>query len=503
MCAKPLFASLTNTEVPRLGDFPLPLHVLQSAAVVPQASPNGKPRLATNAGRISAIRGPVIDVVFPPGNVPHLYEVLRVPMGLQTLILEVELLLGGGIARTVALGATDGLARGVSVERTGGPLKVPVGPATLGRVWNTLGEPLDGGDGIPTADRRPIHCSAPVVAVADRPPLKFLETGIKVIDLLAPIARTGIAGIIGGAGLGKTLLLQEIMWATSQKPGCVVVFAGVGERTREGNDLWLEMRQRGALANSVLVLSQMSQSPGARFRAHLTALTMAEYFRDVQDKDVIFVIDSLSRYLQAGCELSALMGRLPSEMGYQPTLANELGTLEARIAAPAWTTMTSVQAIYVPADDLTDPTVAHAFVHLDSSVLLSRERAALGLYPAVDPLASTSRLLDPAQVGERHYSIAMRVKQTIQRAHDLQDTIAMLGMAELQPEDQQIVCRARRLERFLTQPLAVAESCTGQVGKHVALEATLAGCEQILAGKLDAVNEVRLHMIGGLKELGE
>jgi F-type H+-transporting ATPase subunit beta len=475
---------------------PMDSHAFGGSGALVEFARNGKTPGATEGrGRVVAVRGPVIDVAFPPGGLPGLYEALEVVEGRRSMILEVQQLLGPGTVRTVALGHTDGLARGLAVQRTGRAIHVPVGPATLGRVFNMMGKPLDG-QAPPAVDRYwPIHHPlAP--SAAQRQPLTFLETGIKVIDLLAPVARAGTAGVIGGAGIGKTILLQELMRTMSHKPGSVVVFAGVGERTREANDLWLEMRQNGVLANAIMVLGQMSDPAGTRFRAPLTALTMAEFFRDVEAKDVLFVVDSISRYLQAGCEVSGLMGRLPSEMGYQPTLAYELGVLEARIAATAWRGITSVQAIYVPADDLTDPVVAQTFVHLDSTILLSRPRAARGLYPAVDPVASGSRLLAPAHVGERHYQVALRVKQLIERYRQLEDIISMLGMAELRPEDQQAVRRARRLERFLTQPLFVTESITGQAGRHVPLEDTLVGCEAILDGQYDAVDEHRLSMIG-------
>lgn len=465
------------------------------------AAKGESPAAAERKGLVLAIRGPVVDVAFPTGELPGVYEALRVADGQRAVILEVQQLLGPKKVRTVALGHTDGLARGLAVERTGRPVHVPVGPATLGRMFNMLGEPLDG-QGPPAAcERWPIHGFVPSLPTDLRQPIRFLETGIKAIDLVAPVARAGTAGIIGGAGVGKTILLQELMRIMSRKHGGVVVFAGVGERTREGNDLWLEMSQSGVLANSILVFGQMSEPPGTRFRAALTALTMAEFFRDVQDKEVLFLLDSLSRYLQAGGEVSGLMGRLPAEMGYQPTLPSELGVLEARIAATAWMCMTSVQAIYVPADDLTDPSVAQAFVHLDASILLSRDRAARALYPAVDPVASTSRLLDPAHVGERHYQVAMQVKQTIERYRQLEDIIVMLGTEELRLEDRDVVRRARRLERFLTQPLFVTESFTGQPGRHVPLEDTLSGCEAILGGQFDAVDERRLYMIGTAAEI--
>jgi F-type H+-transporting ATPase subunit beta len=445
------------------------------------------------------IRGSVLELAFPH-NLPSLHEALKVTdTAGRTLILEVEQILGPETVRAIALGHTDGLARGLAVIRTGTTIHVPVGSTTLGRVFNVLGEPLDGQPGPAAAERWPIHRPAPSFD-SMRQTRAFFETGIKVIDLLAPVGRAGTAGVIGGAGVGKTILLQELMRTMSREHKGVTVFAGVGERTREANDLWLEMRDNGALANSILVFGQMSESPGVRFRVALTALTMAEYFRDVAGKDVLFLVDNIARYLQAGSEISGMLGRLPSELGYQPTLAYDLAALESRIAAREGHAITSVQAIYVPADDLTDPAVAQTFVHLDTSIFLARDRAARGLYPAVDPLASTSRLLEPACVGERHCHVARRVKQTFERHRELQDVVSMMGMEELQPEAQLAVRRARRLERFLTQPLFTTESFTGQPGRYVALEDTLAGCEAILAGEFDNVDERRLWMIGGVEE---
>jgi F-type H+-transporting ATPase subunit beta len=388
----------------------------------------------------------------------------------------------------------------VAVERTGGAIQVPVGPATLGRIFNSLGEPLDG-QAPPTPTRRwSIHRAAsPRLAIPRRKPA-ILETGIKVIDLLAPVARASTTGIIGGGGVGKTLLLHELVRTMSHKQGSVVVFAGVGERTREGNELWEDMHASGALANAILVMGQMGEPAGIRFRGALTALTMAEYFQDMEPREVVLVIDSISRHIQAGSEVSGLMGRLPAEMGYQPTLASELGNLEERIAANTWAGITSVQAIFVPADDQTDPVVAGAFVHLDTYIVLSRARAARGLYPAVDPIASNSTLLDRYVVGERHDQVAQRVRQTIQRARELEDTVALLGLQELKAEDQKMVQRSRRLECFLTQPFFSTESLTGQPGRFVSLENTLVGCEEILAGQFDAVDERRLYMIGSAVE---
>jgi F-type H+-transporting ATPase subunit beta len=446
-----------------------------------------------------AVRGPVIDVGFPSSDIPGLYEVLKSAHGHPDLILEVQQLLGERVVRTIALGHADGLARGVAIERTGQYVQVPVGPATLGRVFDMLGRPLDG-QPLSVVERRPIHRHVSPSLAVPRQPLDLIETGIKVIDLLCPVARAGTTGIIGGAGVGKTIVLQELMWTASQRRGAVVVFAGVGERTREGNDLWLEMRKSGALANCIMVFGQMSEPAGTRYRTPLTALTMAEYFRDDESKEVFFLVDSISRYLQASCEVSGLMGRLPSEMGYQPTLAYDLGALQERIALTAWMGMTSVQAIYVPADDMTDPAVAQSFVHLDTSIVLSRARAAQGLYPAIDPVNSNSSLLRHGYVGERHYHLAMRAKQMIERYRQLEDIISMLGIQELPPEDQQAVQRARCLERFLTQPLFVTESFTGHSGRHVPLEDTLDGCEAILEGAFDDVDQRRIYMIGPVTE---
>jgi F-type H+-transporting ATPase subunit beta len=475
----------------------IPTPASQSAAtraITPAPVPDD---VAASEGRVLAIHGSVVDVAFR-GEMPHLHEALTVVSGQQKLVLEVQRLHRGTV-RALALGRTEGLARGQRVERTGRPVHVPVGLPTLGRVFNMLGQPLDGGPPPAGCRNRSIHCAMPPFPVI-RQPERVFETGIKIIDLLAPLGRPGTAGIIGGAGLGKTILLQELMRTMNHRKDGVVVFSGVGERTREGNDLWLEMRASGALANAIIVLGQMSEPPGTRFRAPLTALTMAEFFRDEQDVEVLFLVDSISRYLQAGCEVSGLMGRLPSEVGYQPTLAHDLAVLEARIAAPAWRGMTSVQAFYVPADDFTDPSVTQAFVHLDSSILLSRPRSAQGLLPAIDPLASGSRLLTPAFVGDRHFQTAVRVKETLHRYRTLADVISMLGVHELKPEDRQVVQRARRLERFLTQPLFVTESFTDRPGRHVDLAQTLAGCEAILRGDFDAADERQLYMIGGPAE---
>lgn len=452
-------------------------------------------------GRVMAVRGSVVEVAFPE-DLPAINEALSLSATDRTVILEVAHHLDPHTVRAIAMAHTEGLARGMRVARTGRPIQVPVGPETLGRLFNVLGESLDGLDPPTAAERWPIHRPAPSLA-AQRRGLKFLETGIKVIDLLAPLARGGKAGLIGGAGVGKTILLQELIRTMGDNHGGVAVFAGVGERTREGNDLWLEMQESGVLARSILVFGQMNDAPGSRFRVALTALTMGEFFRDVQHKEVMFLVDNIFRYVQAGSEVSGLLGRLPSEVGYQPTLADDLASLEERVASIGGAAITSVQAVYVPADDLTDPAVAQTFVHLDASIVLSRSQAAQGLYPAVDPLASTSRLLDPGHLGARHYDVALHVKETIERYRELQDIISMLGMEELSAEDQQTVRRARRLERYLTQPLFVTEAFTGHKGRHVPLEKTLAGCEAVLAGRFDDVDESRLYMIGPIEEVGQ
>ncbi|MGN6545416.1 MAG: F0F1 ATP synthase subunit beta [Aureliella sp.] len=454
---------------------------------------------AAPAGRVTAVRGSVVEVEFQ-ARLPAIGEALHLRTDHRTVTLEVALHLDPRTVRTIALAHTEGLARGMPVECTGRPIQVPVGVKTLGRLFNVLGEPLDGLPPPETAERWSIHRPAPSLA-AQRRGLQFLETGIKLIDLLAPLARGGKAGLIGGAGVGKTILLQELIHSMGNDHGGVAVFAGVGERTREGNDLWLEMQQSGVLARSILVFGQMNDAPGSRFRVALTGLTMGEFFRDVLHKEVMFLVDNIFRYVQAGSEVSGLLGRLPSEVGYQPTLADDLAALEERVASVGRAAITSVQAVYVPADDLTDPAVAQTFVHLDSSIVLSRTQAAQGLYPAVDPLASTSRLLDPGHLGERHYQTALRVKETIERYRELQDIISMLGMDELSVEDQQTVQRARRLERFLTQPLFVTEAFTSLKGRRVSLEQTLTGCEAVLTGELDGVDENRLYMIGSIEEV--
>lgn len=449
--------------------------------------------------RITAVRGPVIECACEAKDLPALTEAMYIRAPDGPMVLEVSHHLTPSSFRGILLGHPEGLARGMQVERTHHPVQVPVGPETLGRLFNVLGEPLDGLAAL-TTQRWPIHRPSPPL-ISQRRQVEFLETGIKVIDLLAPLARGGKAGLIGGAGVGKTVLLQELIRTMTDHRDGVAVFAGVGERTREGNDLWLEMQQTGVIGRTILVFGQMNEAPGCRYRVALTALTMAEYFRDEERRDVMFLVDNVFRYVQAGSEVSGLLGRLPSEVGYQPTLADDLAALEERIATCNGAAITSVQAVYVPADDLTDPAVAQTFVHLDASIVLARPMATRGLYPAVDPLASTSRLLDPTHVGEQHYAVALQVRETIARYRELEDIIAMLGMEELSAEDQRIVKRARRLERFLTQPMFVTENFTGIAGKHVPVAQTVADCQAILDGKFDAMDEAKLYMIGSVAEV--
>jgi F-type H+-transporting ATPase subunit beta len=445
------------------------------------------------------VRGPVVEAEFPEDSLPSVHEALRLRRDRREVLLEVSHHLSPTTIRAILLGHPEGLARGMPLERTDGPVRVPVGPANLGRLFNVIGDPLDGLPA-PVADRLPIHRSSPPLT-AQRRKVEFLQTGIKVIDLLAPLARGGKAGLIGGAGVGKTVLLQELIRTMTDHHDGVAVFAGVGERTREGNDLWLEMQQTGVIERTILVFGQMNEAPGCRYRVALTALTMAEYFRDSERRNVMFLVDNVFRYVQAGSEVSGLLGRLPSEVGYQPTLADDLAALEERIVATGSAAITSVQAVYVPADDLTDPAVAQTFSHLDASIVLARTMAARGLYPAVDPLASTSRLLDPAHLGDRHYRIALNVRETIAKYRELEDIIAMLGIEELSATDKRVVMRARRLERFLTQPMFVTESFTGIKGRHVPLDETITGCEAILNGDLDGMDESKLYMIGSIAEV--
>ena len=459
---------------------------------------------ATNVGYITQVIGPVIDAEFPSGKLPEIYNALKVEgtteSGLKVNVtFEVQQLLGDNRVRAVAMSSTDGLVRGMPVVDTGAPITVPVGQPTLGRIFNVLGEPVDQGEPVQAQEFAPIHRSAPPLVDLTIKPEPF-ETGIKVIDLLAPFKKGGKVGLFGGAGVGKTVLIQELIHNIAEEHSGLSVFAGVGERTREGNDLYNEMKESGVLDKVALVYGQMNEPPGARMRVGLTALTMAEYFRDVNKQDVLLFIDNIFRFVQAGSEVSALLGRMPSAVGYQPTLATEMGNLQERITSTKQGSITSVQAVYVPADDLTDPAPATTFAHLDSTVVLSRSLAAKGIYPAVDPLDSSSTILQADIVGEEHYNTAQAVKQTLQRYKELQDIIAILGLDELSEEDKLVVARARRIERFLSQPFFVAEVFTGSPGKYVKLEDTIKGFQRILSGELDHLPEQAFYLVGTIEE---
>ncbi len=453
------------------------------------------------AGKILQIIGPVVDVSFPEGQrVPALYHALLVEREPEPLILEVAKHMGGGVVRAIALGPTEGLARDTSVTDTGAPVSVPVGPEVLGRLFDVLGNTIDDLPPGKFKERWPIHRAAP--AFKDQSTkTEVFETGIKVIDLIAPIVKGGKVGLFGGAGVGKTVLLQELIRNVSEVAKGVSFFAGVGERTREGNDLYHDMKESGVLAKTGLVFGQMNEVPGRRLRVALTALTMAEYFRDREGKDVLLFIDNVFRFSQAGSEVSALLGRMPSAVGYQPTLATEMGELQERITSTTKGSITAVQAIYVPADDITDPAPATTFAHLDSTTVLSREIAELGIYPAVDPLASTSTALDPKIVGEDHYATARAVQKALQRYKELQDIIAILGMEELSEEDKLTVSRARKIQRFLSQPFFVAEVFTGRSGKYVKREDTIRGFKEILEGAHDDKPEDAFYLKGGIEEV--
>jgi F-type H+/Na+-transporting ATPase subunit beta len=455
---------------------------------------------AQKPGRIVEIKGVVIDVVFPEG-LPEIYTALRIDIPAQdgqearSIIAEVQQHLGDDRVRAVAMDSTDGLARGLQVEDTGGPISVPVGDLTLGRIWNVIGEPVDEKPDVPKdTERWSIHRDPPKFTELS-PRVEVFETGLKVIDLLAPFITGGKVGLFGGAGLGKTVLIQELIHNVAREHGGVSVFAGVGERTREGNDLLLEMEESGVLDRVALVYGQMNEPPGARLRVGLSALTMAEFFRD-QGKNVLLFIDNIFRFTQAGSEVSALLGRMPSAVGYQPTLATEMGQLQERITSTQTGSVTSVQAIYVPADDLTDPAPANTFAHLDSSVVLTRTLVEQGIYPAVDPLDSFSRALQPGIISEEHYDTATRVQEILQRYKDLQDIIAILGIDELSDEDKLVVSRARKIQRFLSQPNFVAEQFTGTPGEYVKLEDTIKGFREILEGKHDELPEQAFYMVG-------
>lgn len=460
--------------------------------------------MTNTQGKVQSVIGPVVDVVFSDANAtPSIYDALELTLKGERLVLEVAQQLGDGVVRTVALGATDGLVRGDAVTGTGGPVLVPVGRATLGRIFNVLGDPVDGKEAIPAdTPRLPIHRDPPNF-VSQSTKVEILETGIKVLDLVAPILKGGKVGLFGGAGVGKTVIIQELINNIGKAHGGVSMFAGVGERTREGNDLYHEMREAKVLDKLAMVFGQMNEPPGARLRVALTALTMAEYFRDEEGQDVLIFIDNIFRFTQAGSEVSALLGRIPSAVGYQPTLAEEMGRLQERITSTEKGSITSVQAVYVPADDITDPAPATTFAHLDSTAVLSRSLAELGIYPAVDPLDSSSTILDPNIVGQEHYDVAQGVQRVLQRYKDLQDIIAILGFEELTDEDKVTVSRARRITRFLSQPFSVAEAFTGREGKFVSREETVRGFKEILEGKHDDRGEQEFYMIGGIDEIGQ
>jgi len=460
----------------------------------------------TSVGKIVQVIGPVIDVEFEADTLPELYNALRIkglaPDGNEIdVVVEVQQHVGRNQVRTVAMSSTDGVTRGMDVIDTGAAISVPVGAPALGRILNVLGEPVDDGEPIPeTALRWPIHRKRPDFTALD-PKTEILETGIKVIDLVAPFVKGGKIGLFGGAGVGKTVVIQELINNVAKGHGGKSVFCGVGERTREGNDLYLEFKEAGILDKVALIYGQMNEPPGARLRVGLAGLTVAEYFRDVENADVLVFVDNIFRFTQAGSEVSALLGRMPSAVGYQPTLASEMGDLQERITSTQNGSITSVQAIYVPADDLTDPAPATAFAHIDATVNLNRKITELGIYPAVDPLDSTSRILDPQFVGERHYAAATQTQRILQRYKELQDIIAILGMDELSEEDKLVVGRARRLQRFMSQPFAVAEQFTGIPGKYVKLEETISSFERICAGEFDSLPEQAFFMAGGVDDV--
>ncbi|UOE76497.1 F0F1 ATP synthase subunit beta [Parageobacillus thermoglucosidasius] len=461
-------------------------------------------------GRVIQVMGPVVDVKFENGHLPAIYNALKIQHKARNenevdidLTLEVALHLGDDTVRTIAMASTDGLIRGMEVIDTGAPISVPVGEITLGRVFNVLGEPIDLQGEIPADARRdPIHRPAPKFEELATE-VEILETGIKVVDLLAPYIKGGKIGLFGGAGVGKTVLIQELIHNIAQEHGGISVFAGVGERTREGNDLYHEMKESGVISKTAMVFGQMNEPPGARMRVALTGLTMAEYFRDEQGQDVLLFIDNIFRFTQAGSEVSALLGRMPSAVGYQPTLATEMGQLQERITSTSTGSITSIQAIYVPADDYTDPAPATTFSHLDATTNLERKLAEMGIYPAVDPLASTSRALAPEIVGEEHYQVARKVQQTLQRYRELQDIIAILGMDELSDEDKLVVHRARRIQFFLSQNFHVAEQFTGQPGSYVPIKETVRGFKEILEGKYDHIPEDAFRLVGRIEEVVE
>jgi len=461
-----------------------------------------------NLGKVSQIIGPALDVEFTEGHQPQIHNAIRitstgfnVPTPLD-IIAEVQQHLGEGRVRCVSMQPTDGMVRGMSAEDLGGPISIPVGAGVLGRVMNVIGEPVDQMGPIEAKRRDPIHKLAPLFTEQNTK-LEMFETGIKVVDLIEPYLRGGKIGLFGGAGVGKTVIIQELINNIATKHGGISVFAGVGERTREGNDLWLEMKESGVINKAALIYGQMTEPPGARLRVALTGLTTAEYFRDEEGQDVLLFVDNIFRFTQAGSEVSALLGRMPSAVGYQPTLASEMGALQERITSTTKGSITSVQAIYVPADDYTDPAPATAFAHLDATTNLSRQIVELGIYPAVDPLASSSRILDPRVVGAEHYAVARAVKLVLQKYKDLQDIIAILGIDELSEEDRLVVARARKVQRFLSQPFFVAEQFTGKAGRYVKVADTIKGFKEIVEGKHDDLPEQAFYMVGTIEEVLE
>jgi F-type H+-transporting ATPase subunit beta len=452
-------------------------------------------------GKIVQVLGPVVDVKFEAGELPMIKDALTLKLGGKNIVMEVASHVGDGVVRAIMLSSSEGLSKGLEVESLGSGIKVPVGEKTLGRIFNVFGETIDGGGPV-DAERQCIH-RAPPAFNEQRSEVEMLETGIKVIDLLAPYAKGGKIGLFGGAGVGKTVLIQELIHSIATEHGGYSIFTGVGERSREGNDLWCEMKESGVIDKTVLVFGQMNEPPGARMRVAQTGLTMAEYFRDTEKQDVLLFIDNIFRFVQAGSEVSALLGRMPSAVGYQPTLANEMGELQERITSTKDGSITSVQAVYVPADDLTDPAPANTFAHLDATTVLSRKIVEQGIYPAVDPLESSSRILQPDVVGERHYEVARRTQEVLQRYKDLQDIISILGMEELDEADKLVVHRARRIQRFLSQSFFVAEKFTGIKGKYVPVSETVRGFEMILNGEMDQYPEQAFMMVGTIDEVIE
>lgn len=456
--------------------------------------------MADNKGTIHQIIGPVVDVKFSPENMPELLNAIEINFQDRRIVIEVAQHIGDDVVRCVALSSTDGLTRGMEASDTGSPISVPVGPEVLGRLFNVIGETIDEKGPCLATKKMPIHRESPSFEEQETT-TQIFETGIKVVDLIAPYTRGGKVGLFGGAGVGKTVLIQELINNIAKEHGGISVFAGVGERTREGNDLYYEMIESGVIEKTAMVFGQMNEPPGARMRVGLTALTMAEYFRDEANQDVLLFIDNIFRFTQAGSEVSALLGRVPSAVGYQPTLATEMGALQERITSTKKGSITSVQAIYVPADDLTDPAPATAFAHLDATTVLSRAITELGIYPAVDPLDSTSRIMDPLIVGEEHYNVARGVQEVLQRYKELQDIIAILGMDELSDEDKLVVSRARKIQRFLSQPFHVAEQFTGTPGKYIPLKETIRGFREILEGGHDEIPESMFLFAGGIDEV--